>query len=177
MSGHHNTNTIFSVVVTGLSIIPNSLMWSQAVNVSLLCVGSCVTLISCEADGSEAEAVFWFDEILKHINVIKREHISDIRRNCWNYLKIWTVWFYKRAMCSKEANGNAWQSVKTLIRLFLYSWSSLISVYTFCSDLSVWKLRITTVIQNHFHLAISQKQRLHKWETLKANTCMCRCDY
>ena len=61
--GHQRTKTIFSVVVTELSTVPNNLVCSHVENVSLLWVGSLVTLISCAADGN-GEAVD-SDEILK----------------------------------------------------------------------------------------------------------------
>ena len=39
-------------------------------------------------------------------------HFYDCHQNLknldtWNYIKIWTIWFYKRAMCPKDADGMA----------------------------------------------------------------------
>ena len=37
----------------------------------------------------------------------KNPKISDTRKNCCNYPKSWTVCFYDRVMCPKDADGMA----------------------------------------------------------------------
>ena len=67
-------------------------------------------------------------------------NIGRSRRNCvrshvcCNHPKICRRWQYHRVICPKDADR------------MTNSRSSLIRIYTVCPDLSVWKLRIITVV-------------------------------
>ena len=72
---------------------------------------------------------------------------SDTQKICCNHSKIWTVWLYHRVMskrCSLKGKQCRPRSDCSSSR------SSLIWVCTVCSDLSVRKLRIITIISDQF---------------------------
>ena len=66
----------------------------------------------------------------------------DTQKSCCNHPKIWTTWLFWRVMHPKDTAGiaNSVDPDQTAPR------SSLIWVCTVCPDLSVWKLRIITVV-------------------------------
>ena len=97
----------------------------------------------------------WSNSLLKIYEASVKYHKNPKNAVTWkiccNHPKIWTRWLYPRVMRSKMQTE--WQRVSTLI--------SLIWVYTVCTDLSVWKLRIITVLSKLLH-----------WKNLYTTSCI-----
>ena len=97
-------------------------------------------------------------EILGFLQYVSTIKVLKLRkwRNCCNYPKIWTMWFYS-SNASKRYRQHSkqcrpWSDCS--------SRSSLIWVYTLCPDLSVQKLRIKEMYwKSHNHKSVAwQKQ-------------------
>ena len=82
-----------------------------------------------------------WSKYLKNYMYCKFPKHSDTQNICCNHCKISTKWLYHRVMSPNDADGMA-----NSVDPDQTAPSSLIRVYTVCPGISVWKLRIITVV-------------------------------